>query len=309
MKSRPFPLESIHSKKYAMSHTILVIGATGNVGRPLVELLAEQGSSVKAATRHPETYTAAPGVEAVAFDYEKPETWSAALDGIGRLFLLAQGAGNEPDQAMIPFLDQAQTAGVGSVVLMTAMGMDTAAMEARGLRKVERHLMASGLAYTILRPTWFMQNFTGYMGEMIQQQGGLYMPTADAKSSFIDTRDIAAVAAAALTEDGHAGKAYTLTGPEALSYAEALAVLSDAAGRVIPYVAITEDDTRKALAGEGWPPVDIDMMLFLYNGVRQGWYAAVSPDVSAVLGRPPIALRQFAEENAEAWSATADERG
>ena len=299
MKSRPFPLESIHSKKYAMSPKILVIGATGNVGHTLVELLAEQGSSVKAATRHPETYTAAPGVEAVAFDYKQPDTWAGALDGVGRLFVLAQGAGDDkPEDAMIPFLDQAQAAGIGTVVLMTAMGVD---QTERGLRKVELHLMASGLAYTILRPNWFMQNFTGYMGEMIQQQGGLYMPTGDAKSSFINTHDIAAVAAAALTEDGHAGKEYTLTGSEALSFAEAVAVLSDVAGRAIPYGAVSDDDTREALSGAGWASGDIDLMLYLYNGVRQGWYAPVSPDVSDVLGRPPITLRQFAEENADAW--------
>ena len=281
-----------------MSNTILVIGATGNVGRPLVELLAGQGIAVKAATRHPETYTAAPGVEAVAFDYARPGTWAAALDGVGRLFLLAQGAGNEPDHAMIPFLEQAQAAGVGYVVLMTAMGVD---QTERGLRKVELHLMASGLGYTILRPNWFMQNFTGYMGDMIRRQGGLYLPTGNGKNSLIDTRDIAAVAAAAFTEDGHAGKAYTLTGSESLNYAEAVAVLADVAGRAIPFVAITEDDARKALVGAGWPPEDIDLMLYLYNGIRQGWYAAVAPDVSAVLGRPPITLRQFAEKHADAW--------
>lgn len=284
-----------------MSNTILVIGATGNVGRPLVELLAGRGRPVRAATRHPETYDAAPGVEAVAFDYARPETWTAALDGVGRLFLLAQGAGHEPDHAMIPFLDQAQAAGVGYVVLMTAMGMDTPAMAERGLRKVEVHLIASGVAYTILRPNWFFQNFTGFMGDMIRQQGGLYLPTGHTRSSFIDTRDIAAVAAAALTEDGHDGKAYTLTGSETLGYAEAVAVLSDVAGRAIPYVAITEDDARKALTGAGWPPAEIAIMLFLYNGVRAGWYTAVSPDVSTVLGRPPITLRQFAEAHADAW--------
>ena len=284
-----------------MSNTILIIGATGNVGRPLVALLAGHGEPVRAATRHPETYTAAPGVEAVAFDYARPETWAAALDGVGRLFLLAQGAGNEPDHAMVPLLEQAQAAGVGYVVLMTAMGMDTPAMAARGLRNVEVHLIASGMAYTILRPNWFFQNFTGFMGDMIRQQGGLYLPTGDTPSSFIDTRDIAAVAAAALTEDGHAGQAYTLTGSETLSYAEAVAVLSDVAGRTIPYVAITEDDTRQALTGAGWSPGDIDMMLFLYNGVRAGWYTAVSPNVATILGRPPITLRQFAEEHADAW--------
>ena len=281
-----------------MSNSILVIGATGNVGRPLVELLAGHDLSVKAATRHPETYTGPPGVEAVAFDYARPETWAAALDGAGRLFLLSQGAGHDPDHAMIPLLDQAKAAGVSYAVMMTAMGVD---QTERGLRKVELHLMASGMAYTILRPTWFMQNFTGYMGDMIRQQGGLYMPTGDGKNSLIDTRDIAAVAAAALTEDGHAGKEYTLTGTDSLSYAEACAVLSDVGGRDIPFVAITQEDARQSLEGAGWPQPDIDLMLYLYDGIKQGWYAPVTPDAAAILGRPPITLRQFAEEHADAW--------
>ena len=195
-------------------------------------------------------------------------------------------------------LHLAQAAGTGFVVLMTAMGVD---QTERGLRKIELHLMASGMGYTILRPTWFMQNFTGYMGDMIRQHGGLHLPTGDGKNSLIDTRDIGAVAAVALTEDGHAGKEYTLTGSESLNYAEALAVLSEAAGRTIPFVAVTQDDARRAMTAEGWPPDEMDLMLYLYDGIRQGWYAAVTPDVAEVLGRPPLTLRQFAEEHAEAW--------
>ena len=281
-----------------MSNTILVIGATGNVGRPLVSLLAEHGEPVRAATRHPETYSGPPGVEPVEFDYARPETWAAALDGAGRLFLLSQGASHEPDQEMIPLLDQAKAAGVSYVVLMTAMGVD---QSERGLRRVELHLMASGMDYTILRPTWFMQNFTGYMGDMIKQQGGLYLPTGDGKNSLIDTRDIGAVAAAAFVEDGHAGKEYTLTSSDSLSYAEAMAVLSDVAGRTIPFVAITQDDARQGMTAAGMPAEDINLILFLYDGIRQGWYAPTAPDVADVLGRPPISFRQFAEEHADAW--------
>ncbi len=281
-----------------MSQPILVIGATGNVGRPLVSLLVEHGEPVRAATRHPETYSGPQGVEPVEFDYARPETWAAALDGAGRLFLLSQGASHEPDQEMIPLLDQAKAAGVGYVVLMTAMGVD---QSERGLRRVELHLMASGMDYTILRPTWFMQNFTGYMGDMIRQQGGLYLPTGDGKNSLIDTRDIGAVAAAAFTEDGHAGKEYTLTSSDSLSYAEACAVLSDAAGRAIPFVAITQDEARQGMTAAGMPAEDINLILFLYDGIRQGWYAPTAPDVADVLGRPPISFRQFAEEHADAW--------
>ncbi len=281
-----------------MSHTTLVIGATGNVGRPLVSLLAGHGEPVRAATRHPETYTGPAGVEPVEFDYARPETWASALNGARRLFLLSQGAGHDPEHAMIPFLDQAKAAGVGYVVLMTAMGVE---QTERGLRKVELHLIASGMAYTILRPTWFMQNFTGYMGDMIRQQRGLYLPTGDGKNSLIDTRDIAAVAAAALTEDGHAGKEYTLTGSDSLNYAEAMAVLSDVAGRPIPFVAITQDDARQGMTTAGMPAEDINLILYLYDGIRQGWYAPTAPDLADVLGRPPITFRQFAEEHAEAW--------
>jgi uncharacterized protein YbjT (DUF2867 family) len=283
-----------------MSHKILIIGATGNVGSHLVKLLAEKDEQVKAATRKPEVYTTQPKVEATAFEFDDPTTYAPALEGADRVFLLARSADPEPQKILIPFIDQAKASGVNHIVLMTAMGVDQA--EELGLRKVEKHLIVSGMAYTILRPNWFMQNFNpGFILPSIKENGGIYLPADDAKLSFIDTRDISAVAAAALTGDGHKGKEYTLTGGQALSYAEAAGIISAASRREIKYVAISDDDARDAMKSAGWSPQQVEFMLGLFYTVRQGWSAPISPAVTSVLGREPISFEQFARDNADAW--------
>ena len=170
------------------------------------------------------------------------------------------------------------------------------------LRKVERYIEKSGVPYTFLRPSWFMQNFSsGFIAPMILGMGGIFLPAADAKTSFIDARDIAAVGIAALTEPGHAGKAYALSGGQAFTYSEAAEILSRAAGKPIRYVPLSEEDFSGSLAAQGWQPEQIAMFTGLFQGVRQGWAAPISPDVAAVLGRPPITLEQFAQDHAAIW--------
>jgi uncharacterized protein YbjT (DUF2867 family) len=256
---------------------------------------------VKAATRKPAAYTTRPNVEATTFELDNSETYAPALEGVDRVFLLsAKGADPEPEKLLIPFIDQAKASGVKHIVLMTAMGVDQA--EDLGLRKVEKHLMVSGMAYTILRPNWFMQNFSpGFILPSIKEHAAIYLPAGDARSSFIDTRDIAAVAAAALTGDGHQGKEYTLTGSQALSYGEAAKIISEVAGREITYAAISDDDMREAMKSAGWLPEQIEFMIGLFYTVRQGWTAPISPDVSSALGRDPITFAQFTRDNADAW--------
>lgn len=283
-----------------MSDKILVFGATGNVGRRLVELLAAQGIGVKAATRQPAGYSGPHGVEAVDFDLDRPETFGPALAGVDRAFVIARSGDAAPQNALNAFFDQAKAAGVQHIAFLTAAGAEM--NEEVGLRKAERHLMATGLDYTLLRPTWFMQNFsTGFIQPMIAQMGAIYLPAGDGKTSFIDAGDIAAVAAAALTEPGHAGQAYTLTGGEALSYGEAAAVIAEAAGRPVGYVAIPNEAFRQSLIDNGWPAESAGFMAGLFQPVEQGWAAAVSPAVAAILGRAPVTFRQFAEANAAAW--------
>lgn len=284
-----------------MSNKILVIGATGNIGHTLVRLLAEKGAMVKAATRQPHTYTAQTGVEAVAFDYDRPESYAPALAGVDRVFAIPKNADPVAQETLNPFIDAAKAAGVSHVVLSTAMGVDQAPPDL-GYRQVELHLMQSGMAYTILRPNWFMQNFNpGFILPMIQQGGAIYLPAGDAPVSFIDTHDIAAVAAKVLTEPVHGGREYTLTGGTALTYAEAAALISKAAGREIRYVPVPDEAMREALTGAGWWSGQVELMVGLFGGVRQGWAAPVVPTLAELLGRAPITLAQFAAENAEAW--------
>jgi uncharacterized protein YbjT (DUF2867 family) len=283
-----------------MSDKTLVVGATGNVGGRLAQILASQGVGVKAASRQPSSYAGPRGADAVAFDLDRPETFGPALQGVDRAFVIARSGDAQPQAALNRFFDEAKAAGVEHVAFLTAAGVEM--NEEVGLRQAERHLMASGLAYTLLRPTWFMQNFSsGFIQPMITQMGTIYLPAGDGKTSFIDAGDIAAVAAAVLTQPGHAGQAYTLTGGEALTYGEAAAIISDVTGRPLSYVAISNDAFRQSLIDQGWPAESAGFMAGLFHAVEQGWAASVSPDVESVLGRKPITFQQFASQNAAVW--------
>ncbi|HRV96460.1 MAG TPA: NAD(P)H-binding protein, partial [Anaerolineae bacterium] len=179
-----------------MSHKILVLGATGNVGSALVKFLVEKGEQVKAATRHPADYPPTGNVEPVALDFERPDTYASALVGVDRVFAITKTADIHADKTLNPLIDQAKAAGVAHIILMTAMGVDQAPEDVP-IRRVELHLINSGVDYTILRPNWFMQNFSpGFLLPMIQQGGTFYLAADDTKTSLIDARDIAAVAAA-----------------------------------------------------------------------------------------------------------------
>ena len=287
-----------------MGDTILVTGATGNVGSELVRLLSAQGASVRAAVRHPDAVPMLPGVVPVRFDYGEPATWGPVLEGATHAFVLPLGNPNVLPPA-VHFMQQARAAGVRHVVLMTYRGANVeqpgaagAAPEGGGPRVAELALLDSGLGYTILRPTWFMQNFTHAFLEPMVRAGTIFLPTGEGKTAFIDVRDIAACAAAVLTQPGHVGAEYDLTGGQALSYAEAAAILGAAADREIKYVSIPPEAYRASLIEAGVPVGEADMLTSLFALVRTGGEEAVTPAVSALLGRAPITLEQFAQDYA-----------
>lgn len=286
-----------------MSSTILVVGATGNVGHYLVEMLLEKGISVRAATRTPDNYQLT-GATPIFFDYDQSQTYHTALEGVNRVFFIAKNGDVEPQDTLIPFIDAAVEMGVEHMVLMTAFGVDQA--EGTGLRAVEEYLMNANVAHTIMRPNWFMENFsTGFILPMIQQ-GGIFLPAGEAATSLIAARDIASVAATVLTETVHRNQAYALTGGEALTYHEAATLISKATGRTITYVPIPDDTLRQSLLSVGWYPQQADFMVSLFQGVQQGWNAAVLPTVEQITGQPPIPLTQFIEENATVWQQPAE---
>ena len=285
-----------------MSHKILIIGATGRVGVELVRLLTQKGESVRAATRSPSTASARlpPFAEAVEFDFDRPETFAPALKGVTKVFLVARPGDNHADKVAMPFIDMAKKEGVRLIVNLTAMGVEQD--DSFMLRILEKYVEASGIPYTHLRPNWFMQNFSsGPMLADIRGTGALHLPASDAKLSFIDVRDVAAVGLAALTEPRHAGNAYTLTGGEALDHYEVVGILSRMAGKTITYVPLSEEVACAALKKAGVAGDLIERWTNFYRIVRQGLCASVTHDAESVLGRPTIAFGQYAKDHAARW--------
>ncbi|MFA5632916.1 MAG: SDR family oxidoreductase [Porticoccaceae bacterium] len=282
-----------------MKAEILIVGGSGNIGSGLVDILAKQDIAVKLATRKPQECAARQGVAAVYFDYDDPASWEPALAGIERVFMIPKVGDPFPDQTVMPFIDRARQAGVERLVFSTAMGLDK---DWRVLAVAEDHLIKSGINHTILRPGWFMQNFNpGYMLHAVRN-GVITLPGSDdCQLSFIDTRDISAVAAAVLLNDGHFGKAYTLTGPRAYTWPQAAALLTQACGHPVKYENVTEKQARDGLLALGTSPYRVEQMLQMMRAMREGIYGEVSSSVRDVLGREPISLEQFAAENAHAW--------
>ena len=289
-----------------MAGKILVIGATGTVGRLLVSELATIGEPVRAATRDPATAAKRGGfsdkVEIAQFDLERVSTFARALDGVDSVFLVARPGDDNSDRYAFPLIDAMERGGVRRVVDLSAMGAELRPDFA--LRKIELRLESSRMTYTHLRPNWFMQVFTsGALRASIRALHAIRIPAADAKISWIDARDVAAVAAVALTRDGlHENNALTLTGGEALGYAEIASLIGEATGVAVRYEAVTEDEGKVVLKAGGFPEQWVERLTMFYRLVRQGYAAPVSTAVHDMLGRPARTFAEFAREDTGVWS-------
>lgn len=276
-----------------MAGKILVIGATGNVGRPLVQALMARGEAVKAASRSGKPVEGAEGVE---FDVGDPMTFPHALVGVDRAFVMLPGGYTEAKALLLPIIEAAATRGV-KVVLLSVLGAD--ADDSIPYRQAEIALEKSGVRWVVLRPNWFTDNFVNYWKPGIDAAGVIAVPAADGKSSFIDVRDIADSAAAALTTDRFDGKAFNITGPEALGYDEAAALISDAIGRPVAYQAVDDDTFVGNLVGAGVPEVYARFLASIFYPVREGWTAVVTEDVRTLTGHPARQVSDWMKENAE----------
>lgn len=202
-------------------------------------------------------------------------------------------------ELMKPVIDLAWESGIEHIVLNSALGVD--ANEEAPLRIVERQLMDSGIAYTILRPNFFMENFSsGFIAPMIAQADAFFLAAENAKTSFISVEDIASVAAISFTR-GLTAQEYNLTGGRALDRAEAAAIISAAAGKKITYNAIPEEAMLEGARKNGMPESAVQYMAVLYQAVRNNWTEAVTPDVEQVTGKAPVTFEEFARKNADAW--------
>ncbi|SNQ46167.1 conserved hypothetical protein [Frankia canadensis] len=289
-----------------MATTVLVTGGTGKTGRRLIPMLRRRGSAVRAASRTPAP--ARGGVEPVRFDWFDESTYRAALAGVQAVYVVSPhltGTVADASAQMEKFVHAAAASGVRRLVHLSSFGVDQAPPD-DPLRRAELLVEGSELPATILRPAAFMQNFSenhwSGLARSIRERGELAMPFGDYPVSHVSARDIAEVAAAALTEDGHEGKGYTLTGPEAITFAEAAAHISAAAGRHVRYVDPGPDAIRDALLGSGAPAEFAAYVSETFRfAITSGVMKAVTGDVSAATGRPATSFAEFAADAAGAW--------
>lgn len=270
---------------------VLVIGATGKTGRAVVNALAVRGAEVLAASRNP----AAGGVR---FDWADRTTWEPALRGADGLYVV--GPFTQPDADVLLRDLLATAADVRRVVLLSVIGADRLPSVVP-MAGWERDVRESGKEWTILRPNWFQQNFAGGFLPALRDGGTLELPAGDAAVSFVDTRDVAEAAAVALTSEGHSGQTYELTGPEALTHAEAVKLLSEAAGRELRYVALDPAAHAEAMRAAGAPERTVVWQGGLYSQLRDGDDATVTDTVERLTGHPARALTTFADDNASIW--------
>jgi uncharacterized protein YbjT (DUF2867 family) len=270
---------------------ILVVGATGKTGRRVADRLAQRGVAVRIGSRAADP----------PFDWEDRSTWAAALEGTSAAYvsfypdLAVPGA----PEAIAAFAAAALAAGTRRLVLLSGRGEAEA-------QRAERALQDSGAEWTIVRCSWFCQNFDESFFAEPLAYGELALPVGAVGEPFVDAEDIADVAVAALTEDGHVGRLYELTGPRLLTFADAVAEIARACGRPIAYVEIPMQDLMAGLAEQEVPADVAGLLAYLFGEVLDGRNAYVADGVQQALGRPPRDFADFARDAAAAgaWSAT-----
>ncbi|HET6856361.1 MAG TPA: NAD(P)H-binding protein [Streptomyces sp.] len=264
---------------------ILVTGGTGKTGRRVVRLLEERGVTARAASR----------TGAVRFDWADRTTWESALQGVTDVYLVAPDLGGpQAARDIAAFARQAAGAGVRRAVLLSVPG--NGGLDHEHVLAAERALGDAGLEWTVLRLRWFFQNFSEdfLLDPVLSDE--VRLPAGDGREAFVDAEDIAAVAVAALTEDGHTGQHYELTGPRLMTFADTIAEIAKATGRNIRYVPVDTQTYADEQRAQGVPEEWIHMLTSAYEPLRSGNLASFSNDVERVLGRPARDFSHYARD-------------
>lgn len=282
---------------------ILVIGGTGTVGSEVVKQLAKKKAQVRVLVRNAqkEAEVKKLGLETAQGDITRLDTIEAALKGVDHVFLLTPASPTQGDQE-IAVIELAKKAGVKHLVLLSAIGADAESPInlARQHAKAENHLKSSGLGYTILRPHSFMQNFLNQAGS-IKAQGAFYGNYKEGRIAMVDARDIAAVAVESLTEAGHEGQTYLITGGEAITSAQAAEKLSAILGRKVTYVDIPSEGIVRSMTGMGMPDWLAGDLAKLGEVFAAGHGATTTDVVEKVAKKAPVQFDQFARDYAQVF--------
>lgn len=278
---------------------ILITGATGNVGSEVMRALAQEGQDAIAAVINKQDQdTFAPG-KAVVFDFGDSTTWKPALKHVDKVFLMRPPAISDVKTYLFPFIDFALQKGIKHIVFLSLQGVRFNPLTPHF--KVEKYLRHKEAPYTFLRPNFFMQNLSTFYKDDIVQNNEIFLPAGNGRTAFVDVRDIGAAAAKVFSVPGHIGKAYTLSGPDALNYYQVAELLSSELGRTITYQNPSVSEYVERLRANGSPEEFIKVQKMLYFVVRHNFSAGTKSDVQQLLGRNPISFEQFAHDYADAW--------
>ncbi|MEN4013476.1 MAG: SDR family oxidoreductase [Chloroflexota bacterium] len=284
-----------------MGEKILVLGALGNVGAEVVKALQARGTEVRGGDLLVKKIQQRFGeaVEAVAFDFSKAETYRPTFHNIEHAFIMRPPHITNIQKYMLPAMQAAKAAGVKHFVFLSLIGIEQNTMVPH--YKVEQYLKASGMNYTFLRCSFFMQNLNTVHCAEIRDLDEIFVPVGKTRTSFIDVRDIAQVAAVALTQPGHENKAYDLTGPEGLDYYQVADQFTQVLGRKITYknpsaLAFFLRQVRKS------PLMFALVTTWLYSNTKSGMADLVTAEVQRITGREPIHLRQYIQDYRECWA-------
>lgn len=284
-----------------MEEKILVTGGTGNVGSEVIKGLFGKGQIV-AAVRDIDKAREILGdrIDYVSFDFEKPETFASAFQGVSKVFLVRPPAISNVKKYISPAIETAKARGVEHIVFLSLMGVDRNKFVPH--YKIERAIASAGIPATFLRASFFMQNLNTTHCLDIKEHNEIFLPAGNGKTSFIDVRDIAAVAVKALTESGHQNKAYTLTGSEALDYYQIAEIFTSVLGRKILYSNPSLLNFWWRMRSRGFPLPFILVMMGIYTTAKLGLAGTVTPETEQLLQRPPITVRQYVENYQTCWS-------
>jgi uncharacterized protein YbjT (DUF2867 family) len=284
---------------------ILVTGATGNVGRTVTSLLADNPAvRVRALVRDAVASASSlpPTAELAVGDFTVPDSLDAALDGVDAVYLACGNVVGQVDHECT-VIDRAAAAGVRRLVKLSARGAEIGSPVAfwHWHALIEAHLTASGIPSVVLRPSFLMTNLLA-VADAVRDHGLVIAPAAHARISMVDPRDVAAVAATALVEAGHDGRTYVVTGPSAITYDVVAAAFAEALGRDVAYLDITPEEARGAMLDQGLPPFVVDQLGAVFAALRGGGQTTTTDAVRSVTGRLPRAFSEFAADHASVFT-------
>lgn len=276
-----------------MANKILVTGATGTIGKAVVKALQNKRASFVAGVRNVEKATELLGneIELKTFDFNEPATFENATKGVDKVFLLGPPLVVNLTEMLTPFVDFLKYKGVKRVVYVGALQLEVLPELNFHTLMIDK-LQSEGFDYTILKPSFFAQNFKNYEWENIVERGITYVVAGAGKVGFIDVQDIGNVAASVLTEEGHVHKEYELTGPELLNYADAANLLSNVTGRKISYPNPTAEQYTAALKAAGAPDFVAGYMIPVYSLIKDGHVSYLTNDVENITGQKPTGLQE-----------------